>query len=80
MNAHIAVPFLCLNRGDVSCARALTTFTNFVLHFLSLFEGGKTAGADAGVMYKQIITTVVGCDESKALFGAKPLYCTSLHS
>ncbi len=58
--------------GDVDGLGAFTPLTRLELHPLTLGQRAESVHRDVGVVYEDIIATVVGNDESVAFFLVEP--------
>jgi hypothetical protein len=58
--------------------KAFATLRRFVFYLLSCLKGSEAGHRDVRVMDKQIVTAIIGCDESESLVLVKPLYRTCI--
>ena len=65
--------------AHVRCLRALRAAPGLEFDFLTFLEGPKTIRLNVSVMHEEIFATIVGLDESKALFLVEPLHGTIYH-
>jgi hypothetical protein len=83
-----AVPALARARAKKSVRFAETAgrglagaavLLNLILHLLAVSEGRKTRAFNGGDVDENILTAIVGLNESKALGAVEPLHGTSRH-
>ena len=68
-----------LSRGYVCRTRAFPSLSDFELHPLAFVKIRVAAGLDFRMMDEQILSAIIGADESIPFVPVKPFYCTCCH-
>src|SRR5699024_1781006 len=68
-----------LDGGDGRSLCTLRTFGYFEADTLAFLQAAKTRVVDGRIMHENIVTTVLGRDETEALGVIEPFDCTETH-